>query len=215
MLRHVLTVVGAFAALALAACETSRVTQPPVDGTLTVQVSLTSATITSLTLEVTGPGIAEPLMANLTLSGSTASTSLEVPAGADRRFVVKGYDAAGILVYQGEKTSSVQSGQALSLAITLSALTSAATVTVTVGGVTVTLTPGATQLAVGATSTWTASASENGVAVVNPAILWASSVPTVASVGSTGTVTGHAPGTARIVATFRGVAAGAEITVQE
>ena len=76
--------------------------------------------------------------------------------------------------------------------------------TVTVGAVTVTLTPGATQLPVGATTDYTASASDNGVAVVNPQISWASSVPTIASVSATGTVTGHAPGTARIVATFRG-----------
>ena len=109
----------------------------------------------------------------------------------------------------------MQSGQALSLAITLSALTNSTTVTVTVGGVTVTLVPGATQIAVGATTNYTATASDNGVAVVNPQISWASSVPTIASVSSSGTVTGHSPGAARIVATFRGVAAGAEITVQE
>jgi hypothetical protein len=213
-MRQISVAAIALFALALAGCEPGRVTRPQ-NGTLSVQVNVTSATIAALTLEVTGPGIAEPLMANLTLSGTTASTTLEIPAGADRRFVVKGYDAAGILVYQGEKTSSVQSGQALTLAITLSALTNATTVTVTVGGVTVTLTPGATELPVGATTTYSAAASENGVAVANPQISWASSVPTIASVSATGTVTGHAPGTARIVATFRGVAAGAQITVQE
>ncbi|WP_420128866.1 Ig-like domain-containing protein [Longimicrobium sp.] len=213
-MRHISIAAIAVLFLALAGCEPGRVTQPQ-NGTLSVQVNVASATIAGLTLEVTGPGITEPLLANLTLSGATASTSIEVPAGAARRFVVKGYDAAGILVYQGEKTSAVQPGQALSLAITLSALTSGATVTVTVGAVTVTLTPGATQLAVGATSNYTASASDNGVAVVNPQISWASTVPTIASVSATGTVTAHAPGTARIVATFRGVAAGAEITVQE
>jgi alpha-amylase len=213
-MRHISIAAIAVFALAIAGCEPDRVTQPE-NGTLSVQVNVASATIAALTLEVTGPGITEPLMANLTLSGTTASTSLEVPAGADRRFVVRGYDAAGILIYQGEKTSSVQSGQALSLAITLAALTNSTTVTVTVGGVTVTLTPGATQIAVGATTSYSATASDNGVAVVNPQISWASSVPTIASVSSTGTVTGHAPGTARIVATFRGVAAGAEITVQE
>ena len=213
-MRHISIAAIAALFLALASCEPGRVTQPQ-NGTLSVQVNVASATIAALTLEVTGPGITEPLLANLTLSGATASTNIEVPAGAARRFVVKGYDAAGILVYQGEKTSSVQPGQALSLAITLSALTSGATVTVTVGAVTVTLTPGATQLPVGATTNYTASASDNGVAVVNPQISWASSVPTIASVSATGTVTGHAPGTARIVATFRGVAAGAEITVQE
>lgn len=214
-MRNVLIVAGAFAALVLAACEPSNVTRPPEEGTLTVQVSLTSATITSLTLEVTGPGIAQPLMANLTVSGTTATGTLEVPSGADRRFVVKGYDAAGILIYQGEKTASVQSGQTLSVAVTLAALTSSATVTVTVGAVTVTLTPGAPALAVGATSTYTATASENGTAVANPQILWASSIPSVASVNSSGVVTAHAAGSVRIAASFRGVAAGADLTVQE
>jgi hypothetical protein len=215
MMRRIFNVVGALAALALAACEPSKATQPTEEGTLSVQVSLTSASIASLTLEVTGPGIAVPLMVNLALSGSTATGTLEVPAGADRRFVVRGYDAAGILIYQGEKTSAVQAGQTLSLAVTLAALTTSATVTVTVGSVTVTLTPGATTLPVGGTSTYVASASENGTVVANPQIVFASSVPTIASVASTGVVTAHAPGTARIVATFRGVAAAVELTVQE
>ncbi|WP_420130669.1 Ig-like domain-containing protein [Longimicrobium sp.] len=214
-MRNVMIVAGAFAALVLAACEPSKVTRPPEDGTLTVQVSLTSATITSLTLEVTGPGIAQPLMANLTVSGTTATGTLEIPAGADRRFVVKGYDAAGNLVYQGEKTSSVQAGQTLSVAVTLAALTSSATVTVTVGAVTVTLTPGASTLAAGGTSTYTATASENGTAIANPQIVWASSIPSIASVSAAGVVTAHAPGSVRIAASFRGVAAGADLTVQE
>ncbi|HEX6370259.1 MAG TPA: Ig-like domain-containing protein [Longimicrobium sp.] len=213
-MRHFLIAAVAVASLALAGCEPSRVTRPET-GTLSIQVSLTSATIAALTLEVTGPGITEPLMANMTLSGNTATASLEVPAGADRRFVVRGYDAAGILIYQGEKTASVQSGQALALAVTLSALTSSTTITVTVGGVTVTLTPGATTLPVGGTTVYTAAASDNGVPVPTPQIVWASSVPTIASVSATGTVTAHAPGAARIVATFRGVAAGAGLTVQE
>lgn len=213
-MRNMFVVVAAFVAVALAGCEPSRVTRPE-NGTLSVQVSLTSATIASLTLEVTGPGITEPLMANLALSGTSATATLEIPAGADRRFVVRGYDAAGILIYQGEKTASIQSGQALALAITLTALTNSTTVTVTVGAVTVTLTPGATTLPVGGTSNWSASASDNGTAVPNPQIVWASSIPSIASVSATGTVTAHAPGTARIVATFRGVAAAAELTVQE
>jgi uncharacterized protein YjdB len=220
MIRSLSIVVGAVAALALAACGgPSRTTEPEPEpdpkGTLSIQVSLTSATITSLTLEVTGPGIAQPLTATLTVSGTSATGTLEVPAGADRRFVVRGYDAAGILIYQGEKTAAVTGGQTLSLAVSLSALTSSATVTATVGGVTVTLTPGATTLAKGATSTWSAAASENGTAIANPQIVWASSVPTIASVSSTGVVTAHAAGTARIVATFRGVAAAADLTVQE
>jgi uncharacterized protein YjdB len=213
-MRHLYIAATSFLVILLAGCEPSRVTRPE-NATLSIQVSVTSATISALTLEVTGPGITEPLMANLTLAGATATGSMEVPAGADRRFVVRGYDAAGILIYQGEKTASVQSGQALSLAVTLSALTSAATVTVTVGAVTVTLTPGAATLPVGGTSLYAAAASDNGAAVPNPQITWASSVPTIASVSSNGTVTAHAPGTARIVATFRGVAAGAELTVQE
>jgi uncharacterized protein YjdB len=217
MMRHVSIVVGAFAALVLAACEPSKkTTEPePQDGTLTVQVSLTSSTITSLTLEVTGPGIAQPLMTNLTVSGTSATGTVTVPAGADRKFLVRGYDATGILVYQGEKTSAVQAGQTLSVAVTLAALTSSATVTVTVGGVTVTLTPGASTLAVGGTATFTASASENGAAVANPQITFASSIPSIASVAATGVVTAHAPGAVKIVASFRGVAAAADLTVQE
>lgn len=213
-MRQLCIAASALFALAIAGCEGPGVTRPET-GTLSVQVSVASPSISTLTLEVTGPGIATPLTANLTLSGTTATTTLEVPAGSDRRFVVRGYDAAGLLVYQGEKTSAVQSGQALSLAVTLSALTSAATVTVTVGGVTVTLTPGAASLPVGGTTQHAAAASDSGTPVANAQISWASTVPTIASVSSTGMVTAHAPGTARIVATFRGVAAGANLTVQE
>ena len=212
---RVIRAATAFIAIALAGCNEPNGVPPVEDATLSIEVSITGTTIAALALEVTGPGIAVPLMKNLTISGTTATTTLEIPAGADRRFVIRGYDAAGILVYQGEKTSSLQSGQTLTLAITLSALTGTTTVTVTIGAVTVAMTPGAATLAVGATTTYSATASDNGVPVANPAITWASSVPTIASVSATGVVTGHAAGTARIVASFRGVAAGAEITVQE
>jgi hypothetical protein len=213
-MRQFCLAAGAYLALALAACGPSGTTEPDT-GTLSIQVSVASPSISTLTLEVTGPGIATPLTASLALSGGTATGTLEVPAGSDRRFVVRGYDAAGLLIYQGEKTSAVQAGQVLSLAVTLSALTGATTVTVTVGGVTVTLTPGASSLPKGGTSQYTAAATENGAPVANAQISWASTVPTIASVGATGMVTAHAPGAARIVATFRGVAAGANLTVQE
>jgi hypothetical protein len=214
-MRLFVAVASAFIAVAVAGCkDPSRVTGPR-NATLTIEANVAATTIAALALEVTGPGIAEPLMKNLTLDGSTATASIEVPAGTDRHFVLRGYDAAGILTHRGETTATLHSGETRSLALTLSALTSNPTVTATVGGVTVTLTPGATTLAVGASTAYSATASENGTAVVNPQITWASSVPTIASVSATGTVTAHVPGTAKIVATFRGAAASATLTVQE
>lgn len=201
-------------AVALAGCKDPGKVTEPQGATLSVQVNVTAATITSLTLEVTGPGITEPLTRNLTLSGTTATTNIEVPAGTDRHFVIRAYDAAGILTHRGETKASLQSGETRALALTLSALTSTPTVTATIGGVTVNLTPGATTLPVGGTSAYSATAAENGTAVANPQIAWASSIPSIASVSATGTVTAHARGTTRIVATFRGVAASATLTVE-
>lgn len=213
-MRLSIAAASALIALAAAGCkDPSRVTEPR-NATLAIQVAVTAPTIAALALEVTGPGIPEPLMLNLTLNGTTATGSIEIPAGTDRHFVLRGYDAAGILTHRAETTASLQSGQTLSLSLTLTALTSTPTVTATVGALTVNLTPGATTLPVGGTSAYSATVTENGTAVANPQITWASSVPTIASVSATGTVTAHAPGTTRIVATFRGVAASVTLTVQ-
>jgi hypothetical protein len=205
---------AALIAVAVGGCkDPSKVTQP-TNATLSVEVSVTAATITSLTLEVSGPGIATPMTKSLTLSGSTATTSIEVPAGTDRLFVIRAYDAAGVLTHRGETTATLQSGETRSLALTLAALTSTPTVTATIGAVTVSLVPGATTLAVGASSAYSATASENGTPIANPQVTWASTVGSIASVSATGTVTAHAPGTTKIVASVRGVAASATLTVQ-
>ncbi len=70
-------------------------------------------------LTVTGPGIMEPIVAELALSGGLLTGSVVVPAGPDRVFRIDAYDAAGTLIYSGQTIADVVGGSDLRLDIEL------------------------------------------------------------------------------------------------
>lgn len=79
----------------------------------------------------------------------------------------------------------------------------------------VSVSPSAPTIAIGDTTRLTATASDsNGVAKTNASISWSSSASTVASVSTTGLVTGVAAGSANIIATSEGKSDTAAVTVQ-
>jgi uncharacterized protein YjdB len=92
-----------------------------------------------------------------------------------------------------------------------------AVVTVTpVPVATVTLSPTTASIRVTATTTLTPTVKDaNGVVVTNRVIAWTSSDTTLATVTSSGVVTGVAPGTATITATSEGKSGSASITVSK
>jgi hypothetical protein len=70
-------------------------------------------------LTITGPGIMEPIVAELALSNGLLTGSVVVPAGPDRLFRIDAYDEAGTLIYSGQTIADVASGSELKLDIDL------------------------------------------------------------------------------------------------
>jgi len=70
-------------------------------------------------LTVTGPGIMEPVVAELDLAGGLLTGSVVVPAGPDRVFRIDAYDEAGTLLYSGQTITDVLGGSELRLDIEL------------------------------------------------------------------------------------------------
>jgi hypothetical protein len=70
-------------------------------------------------LTVTGPGILEPIIAELALSNGLLTGSVVVSAGPDRVFRIDAYDQAGTLIYSGQTIADVVGGSDLKLDIDL------------------------------------------------------------------------------------------------
>ena len=84
-----------------------------------------TADLSTLTVEVTGPGIPSPITSpSVTLSapkkGDVIPVELDVPVGPDRVFIAHGFDAAGLEISKGESTPIMLTvGQSARVDITL------------------------------------------------------------------------------------------------
>jgi hypothetical protein len=170
--------------------------------------------ISSITVEVTGPGIDTALVFHLTLSGNTATGSARVPAGAARRVVARAFDASGVNTHRGDTTVTLVEGANPSATLALQPLVGTVQLTLTFGSTVVAVSGGNASLAANATLQLSAAAANSrGVAVASDSIRWASSNAGVASVSATGLVTARVVGAADIVATYEGAAARRRLTV--
>jgi len=96
----------------------------------------TPATVQSLIVEVTGPGIDPSVVLNIPVGADTVATgSLTLPSGSARRFVVTAVDTAGVQTHRADTTITLQPGANPSLAMRLEPLPSMLGITVTFGGV--------------------------------------------------------------------------------
>ncbi|HYI02763.1 PKD domain-containing protein [Hyalangium sp.] len=82
---------------------------------------LSSADVARVHVEVRGPGIPTPIGMDLSLQGgSWQGTLIDIPAGLDRIFEAKAYDAATTLLYQGQAGPiTIAAGSTVSVAILL------------------------------------------------------------------------------------------------
>jgi hypothetical protein len=82
---------------------------------------LSADDVTRVRVEVQGPGIPTPIGMDLTRQGSTwEGTLTDIPAGLDRVFEAKAYDASATLLYQGQAGPlTIASGSTVSVAILL------------------------------------------------------------------------------------------------
>lgn len=81
--------------------------------------ALTASDVTTVTVTVTGPGIAEPIVVNLTKAGDQWVANLsEIPAGSDRTFTLSARDANGVEIYTGVATGiTIVAGQTAAVSI--------------------------------------------------------------------------------------------------
>ncbi|HSE27504.1 MAG TPA: Ig-like domain-containing protein, partial [Gemmatimonadales bacterium] len=135
--------------------------------------------------------------------------------GTGRTFSVTAFDDAGEVTHEGEATVDVEPGQNPPLQVKLGPRSGQVPVTVTFGSWSVVITPASTSLGVGGTAALVAQVlDDEGQPLADPAgLMWATTNPAIAAVDATGTVTGMAPGSAIIVATFEGVAGIATVEV--
>lgn len=202
--------------LTLAACGDSPATPEPPAGPriANLPIALSAApSVATLVVEVTAPDLAEALVFNLTLSGGTASDTLAIPAGSNRRIVVRGYDATAIETHRGEVTTNLTEGSNAAVTIRLDPLIGDQPIIVVIGEVIVTVTPVADTVPEGDTVRLSGVVTNAAGDTVDVEPVWASLSPAVATVDESGLVTGVSVGEARIVASYGGVASSATVVV--
>ncbi len=70
-------------------------------------------------LTVSGPGILEPIVAELYYSNGFLTCSIVVPAGPSRLFRIEGLDRTGTVIYSGETLADVETGSEFVLSVDL------------------------------------------------------------------------------------------------
>jgi len=170
---------------------------------------LTPATVKSLIVEVTGPGIDPAVVMNIEVGADTVATgSLTLPSGSARRFVVTAVDTAGVQTHRADTTITLQAGANPSLAMRLEPLPSTLGITVTFGGIRMLVTDTSTiALGVGASATTLALALRaSGDTVPPDSLSWGTSNPAIATVIG-GVVTGVRTGEAVVSVSYQGAVA--------
>lgn len=95
---------------------------------------LTPATIRSLIVQISGPGIDPELVVNIPVGeDSVARDTLEVPAGSARRFIITAVDTGGVATHRGDTTVTLVPGVNPPLAIVMRPLGASVGITVTFG----------------------------------------------------------------------------------
>jgi len=204
---------GFASVLVLGACSDAAVAPGQGDGTLVVRADISSTTIATLVAEVTAPDIATPLIFNIPISGGVAAGTITIPAGSDRTVTLRAYDAGGTLTQSGSATLTVQAGANTTVAITLTPLTGDQPIVVTLGSYTITVTPPSPTIAKGGTTQLAVSITDWNGNPTTGTVAWATQNPGIATVDSTGLVTGTGAGTTKIAATFHGATGTATVTV--
>lgn len=173
----------------------------PAPYRLAIRADLAQLGITRVAVEVSGPGIDPPIAQDLAISGSTASGTVEVPAGPQRTITVRAFNAAGVETHRGSATVDVTAGATVNADITLQPLVGTVAITVTVASIGLSVTPAAPAVRAGEQLTLVASAVDlnaNNAPVTGLTFRWTSLRPPVATIDAAGRLTALDTGTARI-----------------
>jgi uncharacterized protein YjdB len=194
-------------------CGKSAVDPGRGETTLTIRADVTGTSIATVVVDVTASDIPTALVFNIPVVGHVVSGTITVPAGSDRTFTLRAYDAGGVETHSGAVTLDIQPGTNPTIAIVLTPLTGELPINATLGSITVTVTPSPDSLAVGDTLRLTAAITDaKGHPQTGP-VGWASDDPGVAVVDASGLVTAMGRGNTTVVATFQGAAGSAAVKV--
>ena len=193
----------------------------PTDRTAaTVALRITAVTvgtpISTLVVQLTASDIPTRLVFNLSVANGVASGTIKIPPGPARTIDVTALDPLGNVTHEGSATIDVRPGQNPPVQIKLGPRSGHVPITVTFGNFGVVVTPATATINVPASATLQLAVTVtdvNGQVIPAPAVDWATTNPAVATVSATGLVTGLTNGTAKIVATYEGVAGLSAISI--
>ena len=204
--------------VALVACRPDAPSGPGVGSApMTINAALAGTAVRALTIVVTGPAIATPIVVNVDVSADvqTATTTIGVPVGGQRTFVARGFDATGEITHEGMATVTVRPNANAPVTIRMYPKTGEVPVIVGVGDFALSISPSPLPvLQPGATQQLVATVTDaSGGAVPGAVVTWGSLNPIVASVSQAGRVTAGVSGTTTLYATFQGAAAAVDLVV--
>jgi hypothetical protein len=182
-----------------------------------VVVASLPPTVKTLVVTVTATDIPTPIVANVEVSGGSASKTITVPTGPSRTLTIRAYDASNVETHRGSTTITVQAGIDPTISVSLTPLQGDQRIEVRIESLVVSVVPPTLSLGVGQRVSLEAAVKTAAGEPVNAAatdIRWATLQPNVATVGSTGEVLGVSLGSATIVAVYGGVSGTAAITVE-
>jgi hypothetical protein len=186
---------------------------------LHVIANVAATTIATVVVQVSAADIQAPLVFNLTLENGVASGVLRIRAGSARTIAVGAFDDAGLETHRGERTVDVQPGtDNRTVSITLFPIVGTQPLELWLGTFAVTISDVPATLRVGERATLSATVSmttpEGLIPVPGAVVGWATATPgTLAVDPEEGVATGVRPGQGTVAATYGGVGALADITV--
>lgn len=190
---------------------------PAAEASVTINAALAGTDVRALTIIVSGPAIATPIVANADVSVDAPSATLvmSVPVGGQRTFVARGFDASGEVTHEGMATTAVRPGANPGLTIRMYPRSGDVPIVIGVGSWAVAIAPSPLDpLPPGATVQLVATVTDaSGATVPGAVVSWGSLNPVVASVSPGGLVTAHLAGTTTLFATFQGSAASVDLVV--
>ena len=208
------------AALALAvfptACRDNGTTGPDAgdQAQMVLTASVAGTPIATLVVEISSSDISVPIVTNLSVVNGVASGTLKMPPGDDRQITVRAFDAQGAITHEGSKKVDVKPGNGNpAVSIPMVARSGHVAITVQIGPVSVVVVPTSVTIAAGNSTQLTATITAPNGDVIDEEPDWATTNPAFAMVSSTGEVTAILEGSVQVVASYAGIAAVVNVTV--
>jgi hypothetical protein len=188
---------------------------PGTQATLVISANLAGTAAATVVVDVTAPDIPAMLVFNIPVANGVASGTITVPAGSNRTFTLRVFDAGGIETHSGATTVNIVPGTNAIMTITLTPLTGDVPITATLGSYSVTVAPNSVALHLSGSSTAQLSATimDSQGHTTSGVVTWATNDPGVATVSAGGLVTATGAGTTSISAVYQGVTGTSAITV--